>query len=340
MTSPTEPSGQSQADLTRGREAGRKLSVYELAVVVSDYTAEEIYGRTTAVDFESVTDSMTWGPLPWNDLQPTGPELEVLDTSQDVTGPGRGRDRRPGRTTRATPSPALVKHRNGPTSSGPSNRQTPGRKPGRDAHSGGSGSHAYGSRGRGRSSTESPAASWLLPLSLAAVLVVLVFVGVRLVSPSPVTVEPMGPPRSAVSSSVRVATPTTDPTSTLVDCSAELGGRSYCQTEPECWSDLYSYADMLSVATPQDCKKSHVYQTFAQGVLDTPVNRQPSFEARQQVRALCSSRTFARVLPDNVSLRRIQIVSLPPQVQIEDDHFRCLFSTGERTGAQALQLPR
>jgi serine/threonine protein kinase len=126
----------------------------------------------------------------------------------------------------------------------------------------------------------------------------------------------------------------------FVECSAELGEKSFCVTEAECWTDLYSYANLLTVGQLQDCEEPHLHQTFAAGLLDKPVNRQSDLEDRPEVRALCTYATLDKVLASGKSRKDWPLNRLAPQVSIQSDNFfRCLFSNGSREGAIRLKLP-
>jgi len=130
------------------------------------------------------------------------------------------------------------------------------------------------------------------------------------------------------------------PPAGFVDCSKQLGGHSYCLTEPECWTDQQGYADLLTQATMQDCNKLHLSQTFAAGVLGKPVRRQSEVEARPEVQALCTRTNLEWALGSRKSRKDWQITRLGPQVVLDDDFFRCLFSTGGfSTGALKLKVP-
>ena len=127
----------------------------------------------------------------------------------------------------------------------------------------------------------------------------------------------------------------------FVDCSKELGGQSYCLTEPECWEQLRGYADSLLIAEMQPCDEEHAEQTFAVGLLSSPVNRQSQLEAKKEVKALCTPENLSKVMAPRKPLKDWQISAIPPQVTIETDNFfRCLFNNpGGSTGAVKLKVP-
>lgn len=175
---------------------------------------------------------------------------------------------------------------------------------------------------------------WLGPANNAVVAVP----GSPVVPAPSSTVQASGEPTSSPSAASPTGTP---PPDGFVDCSEQLGGRSFCLVTPECWTELYGYADLMTVGTMQDCSQTHLHQTFAAGVLSSPVNRQSVFEAKKEVQALCNSKTLDKVLALGQSRKDWQISKLAPQVQIEgDDFFRCLFSNGERKTPEKLKIPK
>lgn len=150
-----------------------------------------------------------------------------------------------------------------------------------------------------------------------------------------------GSPSADIPSAATPSTPSASPSRApegFVDCSQQLGGQSYCLTEPECWTDLGNYRDYVSQATMQDCDQPHLYQTYAAGVLRKPVKSQSQLEARPEVQALCIRTNLNNVLMGRTSRKDWQIAELGPQVILEDDLFRCLFAAGGfRTGPVKLK---
>ena len=125
-----------------------------------------------------------------------------------------------------------------------------------------------------------------------------------------------------------------------MDCSQQLGGQSYCLTEPECWADLGNYRDYVRQATMQDCDQPHLYQTYAAGVLKRPVNTQSALEARPEVQALCTRGNLDQLLVGRKSRKDWERPRLGIQVKLEDDFFRCLFSSGGyRSSVERLKTP-
>jgi hypothetical protein len=162
------------------------------------------------------------------------------------------------------------------------------------------------------------------------------------VSPGQPGQEPSTPDQSASGEPSQEAARTPPPPlDGFVDCSEQLGGKSYCvePEQPECWVNYYSYADLTAVADMKDCGTYHELQTFAAGVLPVVVNRQSRFEARKEVKALCTRQTLRKVL-DGQPLKDWQIERLPVQVQIEGDNlFRCLVGPA-RSEPHQLKVPR
>lgn len=192
----------------------------------------------------------------------------------------------------------------------------------------------------GRRSRRGPLAAVLL---VAAVLATLLLANVFSegtspsgAAPQPVTSTTPTPSNPATTSSPTSsvsATPSAKPSPSRIpdgfaDCSQQMGGQSYCLTAPECWSQMQGYADLLTQGTMQDCDRPHLYQTYAAGVLKKPVRRQSEAEARPEVRALCNRNNLDRLLIKRKSRKDWQIAQLGPQIVLDDDFFRCLFSTG------------
>jgi tRNA A-37 threonylcarbamoyl transferase component Bud32 len=145
--------------------------------------------------------------------------------------------------------------------------------------------------------------------------------------------ESAGPTPSAASPTV------TPPPEGFVDCSAQLGEGSFCLVEPECWDGVGGFADVLNYGDLEACEETHLYQAYAAGVLKKPVNRQSQLLARPEVKALCTRGNLNKVLAKGKSLNDWPITRLPPQVNLDDNLFRCLFSEGERKGAIKLKVP-
>lgn len=182
---------------------------------------------------------------------------------------------------------------------------------------------------------------------LLGALVALVLVGVLITAlvlrdrgAAPVTVpvpttstSPVPTPQPTASTAT--PTPSTVPAG-FVDCSEELGDRSYCTTEQECFGSLISVMDTPLLGTREDCDATHNYQTFAAGPLGYEVRQQSTLEADPDVKDLCRGSVLTRMRgPSNE-----QIIALPPQpsdgsVRI----FRCIVGGPDRVGGVELKRP-
>ncbi len=121
------------------------------------------------------------------------------------------------------------------------------------------------------------------------------------------------------------------------DCSARLGGTSYCPKAQECWAGIISVFDLPSLGTPESCDATHVYQTFAAGPLAFAVRRQSQLEDDPAVARLCSRDSLDALLGDGDRARGWEVLALPPQeADGSDQVFRCLFGRGDRTEPVAL----
>jgi serine/threonine protein kinase len=128
----------------------------------------------------------------------------------------------------------------------------------------------------------------------------------------------------------------------FVDCSKQLGKNYYCvdPASPECWDDPFDYLDRPKTAAMRDCSDFHSAQTFAAGQLPVYIRSQSQFEARKEVKRLCTTKTLNKVLVGRKALKDWQIQDLPVQVQIEGDNlFRCLVGPGQSTRPLKLRVP-
>jgi hypothetical protein len=117
------------------------------------------------------------------------------------------------------------------------------------------------------------------------------------------------------------------------DCSDQLGDGVYCPTKDECWAGVISVFDLPSLGTAQKCGQTHVYQTFAAGLLHEDVRRQSQLENDSRVKRLCSSSSLDKLLDDKERQTNWEVLALPPQEADGSDRiFRCLFGRGDRTG--------
>jgi hypothetical protein len=148
-------------------------------------------------------------------------------------------------------------------------------------------------------------------------------------SPSPSAAESSSPTASAGPGAVPDG---------FDDCSDQLGDGSYCPTKAECWAGVISVFDLPSLGTAQKCGTTHVYQTFAAGLLEEDVRRQSQLEDSARVKRLCSSDSLDKLLDDRERQTNWEVLALPPQEADGSDRiFRCLFGRGERTGV--VELP-
>jgi hypothetical protein len=206
------------------------------------------------------------------------------------------------------------------------------------------GAAGLGGAGRRRSVLVS-----LVGLALLAVLVtalVLANRGPVVASPAPASAPPAtsaaGPPSegattpSASPAESASATPSASPAAVPADfddCSDQLGDGVYCPTKDECWAGVISVFDLPSLGTAQKCGQTHVYQTFAAGLLHEDVRRQSQLENDSRVKRLCSSSSLDKLLDDKERQTNWEVLALPPQEADGSDRiFRCLFGRGDRTG--------
>jgi serine/threonine protein kinase len=152
------------------------------------------------------------------------------------------------------------------------------------------------------------------------------------------------PPSTAVSPSglspSPSPTPTTSPTvpPAFVDCSPPFGAGALCRTEPECWAGIIGIEDLPFVPTPVRCNQTHIYQTFAAGMLNFTVRRQSQLDRNKRVGALCRSAVVNRMLPPGDRRSSWEIIPLAPQT--DDEPFRCIFGKGNHKGAYELKAPK
>jgi hypothetical protein len=173
---------------------------------------------------------------------------------------------------------------------------------------------------------------------LAALVVGAVLLGGRDPGGSAAPGTPVPTPTRSTASSPSSASPTTaGPTRGAAlppgyeDCSADLGGTSYCPAEPECWAGIISVFDLPSLGTPRDCGETHVYQTFAAGPLDVEVRRQSQLEDLRAVERLCDADVLDTMLDDADRDTDWEVLALPPQEADGSDRvYRCLFGRGDR----------
>ena len=121
------------------------------------------------------------------------------------------------------------------------------------------------------------------------------------------------------------------PSSGFEECAGRLGTGSYCPTKRECWAGVISVFDLPSLGTSQKCSDTHVYQTFAAGLLDQDVRRQSQLEGDSRVKRLCSVDTLDKLLNADQRRTNWEVLALPPQEADGSDRiYRCLFGRGDR----------
>jgi hypothetical protein len=192
----------------------------------------------------------------------------------------------------------------------------------------------------------------LVGLALLAVLVtalVLANRGPVVASPAPAPVPPTTSSAGTPTGSSPAPSPSESPRPTpsaspaavpagFEDCADQLGDGSYCPTKQECWAGVISVFDLPSLGTAQRCSETHVYQTFAAGLLDQDVRRQSQLEDDSRVKRLCSTDSLDKLLDSSRRRTDWEVLALPPQEADGSDRiYRCLFGRGDRTGA--VELP-
>ncbi len=125
----------------------------------------------------------------------------------------------------------------------------------------------------------------------------------------------------------------------FTDCSATLGGLTYCAVDAECWSGIFAYADTPSVATRRGCRVRHVYQSFAAGRLGYEARRQPKLESDPQVRKVCTVDLVNSMLSADDRRSDWEILVLGPQGS-DEDFYRCIFGHGNHSRPYKLKAPK
>ena len=183
---------------------------------------------------------------------------------------------------------------------------------------------------------------WPVLAAAAAVLALIVVVAMVLAGrgdagavPPPV---PSAPPATS-------ASPTPSPSTVLLagftECSETVGRPAQCgPMTPQCWGGVPSAFDSLIVATPAKCDETHIYQTFAAGLLTVPVIRQSQLDADPAARAICTSKLVNAMLPEKERRTNWEIFTIPPQSAAQNEaYFRCVFGRGERSAPLELKPP-
>lgn len=207
----------------------------------------------------------------------------------------------------------------------------------------GDGEHTVAHRERRRS---------LVALAVFAALVALaVVITMTIVSTNDQTAQPVspatsGPVTAGPGTTTQPATPTPTPTPSapvpkgFTDCSEQLGAQTYCATSYECWGGVVMLYDIPGVGESASCTKYHVYQTFAAGEVTFSIRRQSDLMKNKQVKNVCTEKLVNSMLRKQDRRDDWEIYVLPPQPNINDNLYRCLFGRGERYEPVVLQRPR
>jgi hypothetical protein len=146
------------------------------------------------------------------------------------------------------------------------------------------------------------------------------------------TRTPAAEPTPAVTTSAAASptfTPVVVPTG-FIDCSEQLGQNTYCASRPECWAGVQGLSDVPELATPYDCDKVHVYQTFIAGRLTYDVRRQSQLDSDAHIRRVCTNEIANSMLGSRDRRSDWEIRYLGPQ-QPNEYFFRCIIGRGERS---------
>jgi serine/threonine protein kinase len=137
------------------------------------------------------------------------------------------------------------------------------------------------------------------------------------------------------------ASPTSTPLQVpagFIDCSEQLGEGIYCATRPECWAGINGFGDVLWVGVPQDCDKTHVYQTFIAGRMTYELRRQSQLESDAQIRRICTNEIANSMLRSGERRSDWEIQYLGPQ-QPDEYFFRCIIGRGDRNKPLSFHAP-
>jgi hypothetical protein len=179
----------------------------------------------------------------------------------------------------------------------------------------------------------------LATLAIAAVLIAVV-AAIILVNLFSVD-TPAAVPTPAPSVTSNVATPTTTPVvvpAGFIDCSKQLGAETYCPSRLECWAGVQGFSDIPDLATPYDCDKVHVYQTFVAGRLTYDVRRQSQLDSDAHIRRVCTNEIANSMLGSRQRRSDWEIRYLGPQ-QPNEYFFRCIIGRGERSEPLEFRAP-
>jgi hypothetical protein len=177
----------------------------------------------------------------------------------------------------------------------------------------------------------------LLTVAIAAVIIAVISGIVLWNIFSPET--PAAVPSPSLTSNA--ASPTSTPLQVpggFIDCSEQLGEGIYCATRPECWAGVNGFGDVPEVGVPQDCDKTHVYQTFIAGRMTYDLHRQSQLESDAQIRRICTKEVANSMLRSGERRSDWEIRYLGPQ-QVDEYFFRCIIGWGDRNDALSFHAP-
>ncbi|HEX3198993.1 MAG TPA: serine/threonine-protein kinase [Propionibacteriaceae bacterium] len=179
-------------------------------------------------------------------------------------------------------------------------------------------------------------------LATVAIAAVIIAVAAAIVLANLFSVDrPAAVPTPAASVTSNVATPVTTPVvvpAGFIDCSEQLGADTYCASRPECWAGVQGLSDVPELATPYDCDKVHVYQTFIAGRLTYDVRRQSQLDSDAHIRRVCTNAIANSMLGSRDRRSDWEIRYLGPQ-QPSEYFFRCIIGRGERSEPLEFQAP-
>ena len=179
-------------------------------------------------------------------------------------------------------------------------------------------------------------------LATVAIAAVIIVVAAVIVLANLFSVDrPAAVPTAAPSVTSNVATPAMSPVvvpAGFIDCSEQLGADTYCAARPECWAGVQGFSDVPELATPYDCDKVHVYQTFIAGRLTYDVRRQSQLNSDAHIRRVCTNAIANSMLGSRDRRSDWEIRYLGPQ-QPSEYFFRCIIGRGERSEPLEFQAP-
>ncbi len=177
------------------------------------------------------------------------------------------------------------------------------------------------------------------PLTLAIVAVIIAGISAivlwNMFSPE----TPAAVPSPSLTSNA--ASPTSTPLQVpagFIDCSEHLGEGIYCATRPECWAGVNGFGDVPLIGVPQDCDKTHVYQTFIAGRMTYELRRQSQLESDAQIRRICTKEIANSMLRSGQRRFDWEIQYLGPQ-QVNEYFFRCIIGRGDRNDPLNFHAP-